>query len=418
MYFSSRNKCMRFLYSIATAVFEKVIPVSGWFSPKMKQFVGGRKTTFQTLQSSLAPSDKTIWFHCASLGEYEQGLPVMEALKKKFPQHKLVVTFFSPSGYEHKKNSSVGDVTVYLPLDTKSNVAKFLQLVNPEMALFVKYEFWPNYLLELQKRAIPTYLISALFRKNQVFFKPQGFWMRKVLKTFTHIFVQDENSKQLLESIEIRNVSISGDTRYDRVSKQIEEDNTLDFMERFKGDALCVVAGSTWPEDEAVLTDYINHATAKFVIAPHNLKTDEIAQFVNHINRKVVKFSEMEGKNLSEFDVFILDTIGLLKKVYSYADVAYVGGAMGNTGLHNILEAATFGVPIVIGKNFDKFPEAKALQSRAGLFSISNKNELKTAFDKLLHNNSFREKTGMICGHFIQNQTGATKVIVATIQNT
>src|SRR5690554_2879562 len=256
---------MRFLYSTLTAVFEKVIPVSTLFSGKMKQFVNGRKTVFHTLKNQLSKTDKAIWFHCASLGEYEQGLPVMEALKEKYPQHKLVVTFFSPSGYENKKNSSIGDVTVYLPLDTKSNVNTFLKLVKPEIAVFVKYEFWPNYLLELQKRNIPTYLISALFRKNQVFFKPQGFWMRKVLQTFTHIFVQDEKSKQLLETIAIKQITVSGDTRYDRVSKQIQEDNTIDCIEKFKGDTLCVVAGSTWPEDEAILADYINLSAVKFV---------------------------------------------------------------------------------------------------------------------------------------------------------
>ncbi len=409
---------MRFLYSTLTAVFELVLPVSGLFSGKMKQFVDGRKTVFQTLKSHLSETDKTIWFHCASLGEYEQGLPVMEAVKEKYPQHKLVVTFFSPSGYENKKKSSIGDVTVYLPLDTKGNVKRFLNLVKPEIAVFVKYEFWPNYLLELQKRSIPTFLISGLFRKKQVFFKPHGFWMRKVLNTFTHIFVQDEKSKQLLGSISIHQVTVSGDTRYDRVSRQIEIDNTIDSLEDFKGDPLCVVAGSTWPEDEAVLIDYINSAkNIKFVIAPHNLKSNEIDDFVKQINKKVVRFTEIEGKKLNGFDVFILDTIGLLKKAYSYADVAYVGGGMGNTGLHNILEAATFGVPIVIGKNFDKFPEAKALQSRAGLFSISDKNELKVTFDKLLQDKNFREKTGMINGHFVQNQTGATHIILNHLTN-
>lgn len=406
---------MRFLYSTLTSLFQAVLPVSGLFSTKLKQFVNGRKTVFETLKIQLSETDKTIWFHCASLGEYEQGLPVMEALKAKYPQHKLVVTFFSPSGYENKKNSSIGDVTVYLPLDTKGNVTQFLNLVKPEIAVFVKYEFWPNYLLELKKRTIPAFLISAVFRKKQVFFKPQGFWMRKVLKTFTHIFVQDEKSKQLLESIDIKQTTVSGDTRYDRVSKQIEEDNTVDCIEKFKGNTLCVVAGSTWPEDEAVLIYYINSSPAKFIIAPHNLKRDEINNFVSQVRRKTVRYTEMEGKNLAEYDVLILDTIGLLKKTYSYADVAYVGGAMGSTGLHNILEAATFGVPIVIGKNFYKFPEAKALQSRAGLFSVSDKNDLKTIFDKLLNEPSFREKTGMINGHFAQNNTGATQKIVTKI---
>lgn len=408
---------MQLLYSTLTAVFEKVLPVSGLFSGKMKQFVKGRKTVFQTLKSQVSHSDKTIWFHCASLGEYEQGLPVMEAVKEKYLHHKLVVSFFSPSGYENKKNSSIGDVTVYLPLDTKSNVKKFLNLVKPEMVFFVKYEFWPNYLLELNRRSIPTFLISGLFRKNQLFFKPLGSWMRNVLKTFTHIFVQDEKSKQLLETISIQEVTVSGDTRYDRVSKQIEENNTLDFIESFKSDSICIVAGSTWTEDEEILIDYINqsHENVKFIIAPHNLKIEQIKAFKNKILKKTVCFSEMDGKRLNDFNVFILDTIGLLKKVYSYADIAYVGGGMGNTGLHNILEAATFGVPIVIGKNYDAFPEAKALQSRAGLFSVATKIELKEILDKLVQNKSFREKTGMINGHFVQNNTGATQTILSKL---
>ncbi|MCR9181413.1 MAG: 3-deoxy-D-manno-octulosonic acid transferase [Flavobacteriaceae bacterium] len=410
---------MRFLYSTLTTVFEKVLPVSGLFSAKMKLFINGRKTVFQTLKSQLSDSDKAIWFHCASLGEYEQGLPVMEAVKKRYPKHKLVVSFFSPSGYENKRNNSIGDVTVYLPLDTKGNVKRFLNLIKPEIAVFVKYEFWPNYLLELHKRKIPTLLISALFRKKQVFFKPHGFWLRTVLKSFTHIFVQDEKSKQLLESISIKQVTVSGDTRYDRVSKQIEEDNNLDFIELFIGNSLCIVAGSTWPEDEEILIDYINQSpkNIKFIIAPHNLKKDQIDTFEKRLIKKTVRFSEMGGKHLSDFNVFILDTIGLLKKVYSYADVAYVGGGMGTTGLHNILEAATFGVPVVIGKNFDDFPEAKALQSRAGLFSVTTKNELETILDKLIENTRFREKTGMINGHFVQNNTGATNTILNYLTN-
>ncbi len=407
---------MRFLYSTLTTFFEAILPVSTLFSGKMKHFVEGRKNVFQTLEATLSETDKTIWFHCASLGEYEQGLPVMEALKKDYPNHTLLVTFFSPSGYENKKNTSIGDVTVYLPLDTKANVIKFLNLVKPEMVLFVKYEFWPNYLLELLNRNIPTYLISALFRKKQAFFKPYGFWMRKVLGTFTHIFVQDQKSKQLLESISISQVTVSGDTRYDRVSKQIEENNTLDFLEQFKNNVLCVVAGSTWPEDEAILEDVINtFEHVKFVIAPHNLKEEQIEAFEKKLQQKSLRFSNMEGKNLSEYKVFILDTIGHLKKAYSYADIAYVGGGMGTTGLHNILEAATFGVPVIIGKNHDNFPEARAMQSRAGLFSVANKEELQAILNKLIFNKGFREKTGMICGHFVQNNTGATKIIVQNI---
>ncbi len=410
---------MRFLYSTLSSITAAVLPLSGLFSSKMKQFVAGRKQVFETLEEKIAPSDQTIWFHCASLGEYEQGLPVMEGMKEKYLGHKLVVTFFSPSGYENKKNNSIADVTVYLPLDTKSNVKRFLDLVHPELVVFVKYEFWPNYLLELHKRSIPTYLISALFRKKQVFFKPHGFWMRKVLKTFTHIFVQDEKSRLLLESISVKHNTVSGDTRYDRVSRQIEENNDLGFIERFKGNSLCIVAGSTWPEDETILVDYINQApeSIKFIVAPHNLKKEQMDAFQNRLSKNCVRFTEMEGKDLRDFNVFILDTIGHLKKAYSYADIAYVGGGMGNTGLHNILEAATFGIPLIIGKNYGKFPEAKALQSRAGLFSVATKEEFEEILHKLTTNKSFREKTGMINGHFVQNNTGATHTILKKIQS-
>lgn len=405
---------MQFLYSTLISVFKTALPVSTLFSSKMKQFVNGRKTVYKTLKSQLSPSDKTIWFHCASLGEYEQGFPVMEAVKKQFPEYKVVITFFSPSGFEHKKNSSVGDVTVYLPLDTKRNVNRFLSVVNPSLVLFVKYEFWPNYLLALQDREIPVFLISALFRKKQVFFKHHGFWMRKILNSFTHIFVQDKQSKQLLESISIKQVSISGDTRYDRVSKQIEENNHLDFIKGFLQNNLCLVAGSTWPEDEDLLLKYINQSpeNIRFIIAPHNLKSHQIESFQKQLTVANVCYTELLKENKENHKVLILDTIGHLKKVYSYADIAYVGGAMGTTGLHNVLEAATFGVPIVIGKNYEAFPEALALQSRAGLFSVSNKEEFLSVVEKLVNNTSFREKAGMINGHYVQNNTGATQVIL------
>lgn len=408
---------MRLLYSTLMTVFKAILPASTLFSDKMNLFVAGRKDVFDTLQKNISGIDKTIWFHCASLGEYEQGLPVMEAIKQRYQDHKLVVTFFSPSGYENKKANSIADVLVYLPLDTKRNVKRFLDLVHPELAIFVKYEFWPNYLLELRKRTTPTYLISALFRKKQVFFKPYGFWMRKVLKSFTHIFVQDEKSKLLLESISVNQVLVSGDTRYDRVSKQIEEDNTLDFLSRFKGDSLCVVAGSTWPEDEYIMVDYINQLpdNLKFIVAPHNINKEQISAFQNRLSITSVQYSQMKGKDVSNFKVFILDTIGHLKKAYSYADIAYVGGGMGTTGLHNILEAATFGIPLIIGKNYEKFPEAKALQSRAGLFSVATKEEFEEVLNKLVTNKSFREKTGMINGHFVQNNTGATNCILQNI---
>ena len=369
---------------------------------------------YETLQQKISATDKTIWFHCASLGEFEQGVPIMEAIKNLKPDHKIVVSFFSPSGYEIKKNTPLADVVVYLPMDTPSNAKKFISAVHPSFTFFVKYEFWPNYLFELQKRTVPTLLISGVFRGDQIFFKSYGGFMKRALKSFDHFFLQEENSEELLKSIGFTNTTVSGDTRFDRVSHQIELDNTLKFAEEFKGNSLCIVCGSTWPEDEAVLLDYINSSpeNVKFIIAPHKIEADKIEDFTKRIVKKTVLHSKIDEVNISDYSVLIIDCIGLLSKLYSYADIAYVGGAMGKTGLHNILEPATFGVPIVIGKNFQEFPEAKRLRDLAGLFSISNAAECTEILNKLILNDSLRNKTGMIAGHFINKNTGATQKII------
>lgn len=374
---------------------------------------------FEILQQKISSPDKTIWFHCASLGEFEQGVPIMEAMRKLKPNLKIVVSFFSPSGFEIKKNTPLADAVVYLPMDTPSNAKKFIAAVHPSLAIFVKYEFWPNYLFELQKKNIRTLLVSGIFRENQIFFKPYGGFMRKALTTFEHFFVQDENSEKLLQNIGFKNTTISGDTRFDRVSHQIEMDNTLKFAEEFKGNSLCIVCGSTWPEDEAVLLDYINAApeNVKFIIAPHKIETDKITAFSKRIVKKTVLYSHKDEVNISEYSVLIIDCIGLLSKLYNYADIAYVGGAMGKTGLHNILEPATFGLPIVIGKHYQEFPEAIRLQDLAGLYSIENASECEEIFNKLLQDTSFRNKTGMISGHFVNKNVGATAKIIDYIDN-
>jgi 3-deoxy-D-manno-octulosonic-acid transferase len=384
----------------------------------MKLFINGRKDVFEILQQKISTTDKTVWFHCASLGEFEQGVPIMEEIKKLKPDHKIVVSFFSPSGFEIKKNTPLADAVVYLPMDTASNAKKFIVAINPSLALFVKYEFWPNYLLELKKKNIPTLLVSGVFRQNQIFFKSYGSFMRKALGSFNHFFLQDENSETLLKKIGFNNVTISGDTRFDRVSHQIEMDNTLKFAEDFKGNSLCIVCGSTWQEDETVLLDYINSSpeNVKFIIAPHKIDTEKIETFTKSIIKKTVLHSNKDDVNISEYSVLIIDCIGLLSKLYSYADIAYVGGAMGKTGLHNILEPATFGVPIVIGKNYNEFPEAIRLQDLAGLYSVNNASDCSEILNKLVTNANFRNKTGMICGHFVNKNTGATQKITNYIR--
>ncbi|WP_281336535.1 3-deoxy-D-manno-octulosonic acid transferase [Flavobacterium eburneipallidum] len=411
---------MLFLYNTIVQIANISLKIIAQFSPKIKLFVDGRKPVFEILKAKIKSEDKTIWFHAASLGEYEQGLPVIEKIKEKFPNHKIVITFFSPSGYEVRKNNTVADVTVYLPLDTRKKAQMFLKLVHPEMAFFIKYEYWPNYLNELHKLKTPTYLISGIFRENQMFFKWYGGFYRKALETFTYFFVQNESSKKLLLQLDKTNVAISGDTRFDRVAAILEKDNSLDFIENFKNNTLTIVIGSSWPKDESLLVDYINQTSekVKFIIAPHNIKQEQIQELKNSISKKTVLFSEIgAGRDLSlqDFDVFIIDTIGILTKIYSYADIAYVGGGFGHPGVHNILEPATFGVPIVIGSNYSHFAEATALVSMQGCTSIDSKKELHDAFSNLINNDDIRNEKGHICSTFVQMNKGATTIIMKNI---
>ncbi|HEX9150822.1 MAG TPA: glycosyltransferase N-terminal domain-containing protein, partial [Flavobacterium sp.] len=315
--------------------------------------------------------------------------------------------------------NTVADVTVYLPLDTKKNAQEFLRLVHPDLVFFIKYEYWLNYLSELKKQNTPTYLISGILRKNQMFFKWYGSFYRKALDTFTYFFVQNENSKKLLLQLDKTNVAVSGDTRFDRVAAILEKDNTLDFIANFKNDTLTIVVGSSWPKDENLLVDFINSNkyNVKFIIAPHNIKEEQIQQLKNSITKKTILFSEKENAALADYDVLIINTIGILTKIYSYADIAYVGGGFGNPGVHNILEPATFGVPIVIGQNYSHFEEAIALVHLEGCIAVSNKKELDDAFTNLILNPIERQERGHICSTFVQMNKGATNVIMNTISN-
>jgi len=412
---------MLFLYNLIIIFASQVVKLLALFSPKMKLFVDGRKEVFSILKSKIITTDKTIWFHAASLGEYEQGLPVIEKIKVHYPNHKIVVTFFSPSGYEVRKNNTVADATVYLPLDTKSNAQKFIKAINPELVFFIKYEYWPNYLNELKKLEIKTYLISGIFRENQAFFKWYGGFYRNALKTFDYFFVQNESSKKLIQSIGFNNVKISGDTRFDRVVSILERDNSLDFIEQFKDNKTTIVIGSSWPKDENLLVNYINNAPSnlKFIIAPHNIKSEQIANLKSQITKSTILFSEnvetRHALSLQEKNVFIIDTIGILTKIYSYTDIAYVGGGFGNPGVHNILEPATFGVPIIIGPNYSHFAEAIALVHQEGCVSISNQNELNDALNNLVLNEDVRHEKGHICSTFVQMNKGATDIILKHI---
>lgn len=411
---------MRILYSIGIYLASFILKLLALFNSKLKQGVVGRAETFYILKKSIKPGDKTLWFHCASLGEYEQGLPVFEALKVRRPNHKIVLTFFSPSGYEVRKNTTLADVVLYLPLDTITNAKRFLDLLKPELIIFVKYEIWPNFLLEIKKRQLTSVLISAVFREQQAFFKWYGEYMRSALLGFNHIFTQDETSKTLLQRINYTAVSVSGDTRFDRVYNQLSLDNSVSFIEHFKNHQLCVVFGSTWPEDDKLFIDFINsdNTATKYVIAPHNIKPSYIASLKSQLKVNTMCYSELSKNNdLANYKVFILDAIGYLSKVYSYADIAYVGGGAGSTGLHNILEPAVFGVPILIGKTYEKFPEAKTLINLGGVTSVASATAFSSALGALIKDRSLRKQQGQITTSFIEQNTGAVHHILDVLKN-
>ncbi|WP_405410677.1 3-deoxy-D-manno-octulosonic acid transferase [Maribacter sp. Asnod1-A12] len=407
---------MNFIYNLLVISASAILKVLALVNSKLSLFVRGRKETISLIKQSISKEDSVIWIHAASLGEYEQGLPVIEQLKIHHPTHKIIITFFSPSGYEVKKNSKIADVICYLPMDTKRKVNSFLTAAHPDIAIFIKYEIWPNYLNALKKADTPTYLISALFKDNQIYFKWHGGFMRNALNNFSHFFVQNEKSKSLLNSVGYTNVTIAGDTRFDRVSEIVERDNKLDFMTRFKNDKYCFVAGSTWAEDGKIIIDYINKnlQPIKFVIAPHAIKDNHIEEIIAAIDKKVIRYTEIENATLAEYDVIVIDIIGILTKVYSYADIAYVGGGFA-TGLHNTLEPAVFGIPVIIGPQYNGFAEAEELVQLGGVISIKNKNEFQEHADKCFENIDYSSKIGLINTGYIKEKAGATKRIVSKL---
>ena len=403
---------MRFLYQLTIQIVSFLLPVTGFFSPKMKKFISGRKQSFPLLNQKITPTTPNIWIHVASLGEYEQGLPIMEAFKKEYPTYKIVLTFFSPSGYEVRKNNTIADVTLYLPLDTKSNVCQFLNAIQPKMVFFIKYEFWPNYLNELKKRHIPTFLVSGIFRKNQLFFKFYGGFYRKALKAFEHFFVQNQSSKQLLHAIGLDNVTVHGDTRFDRVAEIVEQAQPLEFIEQFKNKHPIVVVGSSWVDDEEIYLPYLNSSeNVQFIIAPHNIKEEEIQKLIRKIKKKTVRYSQYKPEELKDAEILIIDTIGLLTQIYAYADIAYVGGAF-RTGLHNILEPATYGIPVVIGPKYTKFQEANDLVALGSCLVVHTAEELAKTLDHLFQNTSMRLELGTLNKNFVLANKNATQIVM------
>ncbi len=401
---------MYILYNLAIYVTSFFLPIIAFFSTKVKLFINGRKNVFTELKKHITDKDSTIWIHAASLGEYEQGLPIVEKLKAEYPSYKIVVSFFSPSGYEVIKHRTEADLVTYLPLDTTNNAKRFIKFLQPKIAIFIKYEIWPNMLRELHENGIPILLISAIFKSDQIYFKWYGGFMRNALQKFSHFFIQDSESVKLLNSIGLDNTTISGDTRFDRVSEILQQNNSLEFMDRLTQNYPCFVMGSTWSEDEEILVDYINASSheMKYVIAPHRIIPKDIERLRQSINKNTVLLSETLENFSGEPQVLIVDTIGLLTKIYGYADIAYVGGAFLKGGLHNTLEPAVFGIPVIIGPNYAGFKEAEELVKLNGIFPVHDKAEFTKLADKLFLDSQFRRTAGNINVSYINKNKGAS----------
>lgn len=412
------------VYSVGIAAYRTGVGIASFKNPKAARMKEGHKEIYSRIEEKLKPSDKVIWIHAASLGEFEQGRPLIEKIKRDCPEYKVLLTFFSPSGYEVRKNFAGADCVTYLPFDTPSEVKKFLYKVNPEKAFFVKYEFWRNYLEELWKRQIPTYLISGIFRDNQIFFRKYGRWYALWLKWFTKIYVQDEGSARLLESVGVENVEVAGDTRFDRVSDIKKACRSIPLLARFSrreagesarpdNSPLVFMAGSSWPSDEAVYSDWVNkNPDLKVVIAPHEFDDNRLKTLKDTFTNGVVLLSEAE-KNpelADDAQVLVIDCFGLLSSAYAYCDLAYVGGGFG-AGLHNINEAATFGVPVIYGPNNKKFIEARELATLGGGLEVDGKSSFESRADRLIHDPADRLRRGKWASEYIEEKQGATEKI-------
>ena len=410
---------MSFLYNFLILIIELNLCVLKYFNKTIFKFLNERKDVFSKLKSHVSNEEKYIWIHVASLGEYEQGLPVFKKIKSLYNDHKIVLSFFSSSGYDLRKNNPISDLTVYLPIDSAYNAKKFIDLINPTIAVFVKYEFWPNFLKYLNKINTPTYLLAGNFRKNHWFFKTYGFWMKNNLKAFHHFFVQNETSKKILKENDFENCSIMGDSRFERVMELPKQVNEIKHLNEFKGSKKCFVAGSTWKEDEEMIINFINSYEENdvcFIIAPHQINLKKINKLKDLLKKKTVLMSKLNGDNTIQSSVIIIDSIGLLTFAYSYADIGYVGGGMGNTGLHNTLEPAVFQIPVIVGKNYEKFPEVKNLIDLKGFISVNSLYSFNNELINLLNNKTTRDKMGKINYKFIVTNLGASEKVISYLK--
>lgn len=408
------------MYELFIILYNIGVWVASFFSKKVRTMWKGEHQTFRVLREKIDPNAMYIWFHAASLGEFEQGRPIMEAIRREHPGYKILLTFFSPSGYEVRKNYDGADVVVYLPIDTKRNARRFLRLTNPVMAFFIKYEFWSNYLHMLKERHVPTFSVSSIFRPNQIFFRAYGKGYGKVLDCFTHFFVQNEESRDLLKSIGIDCVSVTGDTRFDRVLQIRDAGKSLPIVENFVGGTAeerphVFIAGSSWPPDEDIFIRYFNeHRDWKLIIAPHVIGDDHMKQILGKLERKTVRYTEATTENVVGAECLIIDCFGLLSSIYRYADVTFVGGGFG-VGIHNVLEAAVWRKPVIFGPNNKNFQEAQGLLKAGGGFEITSYDDFVGVMRKLADDKAL-EQSRERAGGFVESLAGATRQIMKEVK--
>ena len=403
------------VYSVVISLYLVAIRIAAIFNKKARLMVEGHKQTFTILRDRLVPGEKYLWFHAASLGEFEQGRPLMERIREKYPQYKILLTFFSPSGYEVRKNYEGADIICYLPIDTPINAKRFVKTVRPAMTFFIKYEFWQNYMKMLQKYEVPIYSVCSIFRPNQVFFRWYGGQYYKVLTRITQFFVQNERSKELLATLNIHNALVVGDTRFDRVKQISEQAKQLPIIEAFKQDSQVLVAGSSWEPDEDLIIPYFNDLKNwKLILAPHVVSDSHIKNIISKLNCKVVRYTEATAENVKDAKCLLIDCYGLLSSVYRYGDISYVGGGFGVV-IHNLLEAAIYGIPVVFGPNNQRFQEAQDLKACGGGFEISDVDSFTKCMDRLIRNSEELKESGNAAGTYVNSRIGATELIMKAI---
>ena len=403
------------IYNLAMYLLELGVKLAALFSDKPAKMVKGHRDAYDLLKSKIDRNARYIWFHAASLGEFEQGRPLIERIRKEYPQYKILQTFFSPSGYEVRKNYDGADIVCYLPIDTPSNVKKFIDLVNPCMVFFVKYEFWQNYLNALSKKGVPVYSVSSIFRPGQIFFRWYGKSYQQVLKTFAHLFVQNEESKLLLAEIGVKNTTVVGDTRFDRVLDICAAAKQLPLVQKFKGDALTFVAGSSWGPDEDIFIKYFNaHPEMKLIIAPHVVNDGHLKEIESKLQRSCIRYTKATEENVEQADCLIIDCYGLLSSIYRYGEISYIGGGFG-VGIHNVLEAAVYGIPVIFGPNNKKFREAQHLLANKGGFEINGYEDFEQLMNKFLADEAYLKQSGQAAGDYVKGNAGAMDKIMKRV---